>query len=168
MTAASTAAFTAPLNARKTVLVVAAISARMMAEAAARDGFEVVALDLFGDADTRRAADWRPIGGPSALRINTARTLAALRELAARGDVAGWVAGSGFEGLPHLLAHGARLLPLLGTAAADVRRLRDAATFFASGEAFTRSPLEAAPGAEAALALDSARGGAVVSAFAAS
>jgi len=36
-------------------IAVAALSARMMAEASARDGFDVVALDLFGDADTREA-----------------------------------------------------------------------------------------------------------------
>ena len=62
-----------------TVLVVAAVSARMMAEAAARDGFEVVALDLFGDADTRRAAfAFLPIGEPPSLHIDAARVLAAL------------------------------------------------------------------------------------------
>lgn len=44
-------------------IAVAAISARAMAEAAASDGFKVVALDLFGDVDTRRAASrWMPIG----------------------------------------------------------------------------------------------------------
>ena len=38
------------------MLVVAAVSARMLAEAAARDGYAVVALDLFGDVDTRRVS----------------------------------------------------------------------------------------------------------------
>lgn len=116
-----------------TTIAVAGLSARMMAEAASRDGFDVVALDVFGDADTRRAASaWRPIGMPGSLRIDATPLLAVLRELAARGDVAGWVAGSGFDGLPHLLSHGARLLPLIGTAACNVRRLRDPATFFAA------------------------------------
>ena len=90
------------------VLAVAAISARMMAEAAARDGFEVVALDLFGDADTRRVASaFLPIGEPPSLHINAARVLTVLAALAVCGDVAGWVAGSGFEGQPELLAQGA-------------------------------------------------------------
>jgi predicted ATP-grasp superfamily ATP-dependent carboligase len=116
-------------------LAVAAISARAMAEAAAQDGFDVVALDLFGDVDTRRAASrWLPIGAPGSLHIDAARVLAALRALAREresGDpLVGWVAGSGFEGEPDLLEQGAALLPLIGTAAAAVRRVRDPASFF--------------------------------------
>lgn len=117
-------------------LAVAAISARAMAEAAAQDGFDVVALDLFGDVDTRRAASrWRPIGAAGSLHIDAAALLAALGELArarARGaPLVGWVAGSGLEGEPELLECGAAVLPLIGTAAAAVRRLRDPAVFFA-------------------------------------
>ena len=116
-------------------LAVAAISARAMAEAAAHDGFDVIALDLFGDVDTRRAASrWLPIGAPGSLHIDAARVLAALRELAREreggGPVVGWVAGSGFEGEPALLEQGAAVLPLIGTAAAAVRRLRDPVVFF--------------------------------------
>jgi predicted ATP-grasp superfamily ATP-dependent carboligase len=113
------------------VLAVAALSARMMAEAAAADGFSVIALDLFGDRDTRRAAlQWVSIGDPAALRIDASRVLSALRELAARGDVLGWVPGGGFEGLPELLSQGAAILPLLGTAPAAVRRIREPDEFF--------------------------------------
>ena len=103
----------------------------MLAEAAARDGIEVIALDLFGDADTRRAAaEFIPIGEAHGLRIAPARVLAALARIARRGDAVGWVAGSGFEGLPDLLAEGAALLPLIGTPADAVRRVRDPAAFF--------------------------------------
>ncbi len=113
------------------VLVVAALSARLMAQAAARDGFEVVALDLFGDADTRRAsAQWLPIGEPATMRLSPDQVLAALHGLADRRDAVGWVAGAGFEGMPGLLAEGANVLPLLGTPAAAVRRVRDPAEFF--------------------------------------
>ncbi len=113
------------------LLAVAGLSARLMAEAAARDGFEVIALDLFGDVDTCAVASrWFGIGDAAALRIDAGRTLAALAALARRGDVAGWVPGGGFEGLPGLLARGAALLPLLGTAPADVARVRDPAQFF--------------------------------------
>ena len=116
-------------------IAVAAISARAMAEAAANDGFKVVALDLFGDADTRRAASrWLPIGTPGSLHIDAASTLAALRQLAEEGEggdpIVGWIAGSGFEGEPDLLAQGAAVLPLIGTVPDAVRRLRDPASFF--------------------------------------
>jgi uncharacterized protein len=115
-----------------TVLGVAALSARVLAEAASDDGFEVVALDLFGDADTRRAcAQWSLLGTPGSMRIDADRLEAALRALARRGDVAGWIAGSGFEGRSDLLERGAALVPLLGTQAAAVRQVRDARAFFA-------------------------------------
>ena len=52
------------------------------------------------------------------------------RRLAKRGQVQGWVAGAGFDGCSGLLEQGAACLPLLGTAAADVRRVRDPASFF--------------------------------------
>ncbi len=113
------------------MIAVAAISARLLAEAAAREGIEVIALDLFGDADTRRAAaDFFAIGEPQGLRIDPARVRAALAEIAQRQGAVGWVAGSGFEGLPDLLAEGAALLPLIGTSAESVRRVRDPAAFF--------------------------------------
>lgn len=112
-------------------LAVAGLSARVMAEAAAADGFDVIALDLFGDADTKRASSqWLPIGEPAGMRIEPARVLSALQALARRGDVIGWVAGGGFEGLPDLLEQGVAVLPLLGTAPPAVRRVRDPAEFF--------------------------------------
>jgi predicted ATP-grasp superfamily ATP-dependent carboligase len=117
------------------VLAVAAVSARMLAEAAAHDGYGVVALDLFGDADTQRASRrWHPIGAAGTLQIDAARVLDALQQLARQqGDaVIGWIPGSGFEGQPELLDAGAQLLPLIGTPADAVRRVRDPAEFFAA------------------------------------
>lgn len=114
-----------------TAFAVVSISARMLAEAAVDDGFEVVALDLFGDADTRRAcAEWHSIGDPASLSIDGARLLSTLEALAQRARVAGWIAGSGFEGRPDLLESGAALLPLIGTRADAMRRLRDPRAFF--------------------------------------
>lgn len=102
-----------------------------MAEAAARDGYRVVALDVFGDADTRRAAvRWQAIARPGVARLDAALTLAALQAAAREPGVIGWVAGSDFECEPALLERGAAVLPLIGTAPADVRRLRDPAAFF--------------------------------------
>ena len=113
------------------LLAVAALSARMLAEAARDGGYRSVALDLFGDADTRRAADeWSPIGAASPLAIDGDALLAALRRLRGQG-AAGWIAGSGFEAQPQLLADGAGILPLIGNPPAVVARVRDPAGFFA-------------------------------------
>jgi len=112
-------------------VAVAALSARTLAEAAAREGIDAVALDLFGDRDTRRAAtQWTSIGRPDTMSIDAAALLDALRALSRRGQVQGWVVGAGFDGRSELLGLGAACLPLLGTAACDVRRVRDPASFF--------------------------------------
>jgi uncharacterized protein len=114
-----------------TRIAVAALSARVLAEAAAREGIDAVALDLFGDRDTcRAAATWLPIGTPESMQVDAATLLDALQTLARSGDAHGWIAGAGFEGRPDLLAAGAARLPLLGTASEDVWRVRDPTTFF--------------------------------------
>ena len=78
------------------MLAVASISARLLAEVASDEGHRVIALDLFGDDDTRRAtAQWWPIGLPSSMRIEGPKLLDALADLARCGDVEGWVIGSG-------------------------------------------------------------------------
>ena len=113
------------------LLVIAANSARLLAELAHAEGHQVIALDLFGDADTRRASmDWQRIGAPHSLRIDGERTLAALQRAAEEGAL-GWIPGSGFEGRPELLEQGAQLLPLIGSEALPVRRVRDPRFFFA-------------------------------------
>lgn len=113
-------------------LAVAAFSARVLAEMAALEGFEVVALDLFGDRDTRSAASrWIAIGEPQAMRVDGDRLVAALDELRAAG-LQGWIPGSGFDGRAELLAQAAQRLPLLGNSAATVARVRDPRGFFAA------------------------------------
>lgn len=115
----------------KPALAVAALSVRQLASSAGRGGWQVHALDLFGDLDTRAAASsWHPIGAPQALRIDGARLLEVLRTLRHDGDCVGWVAGAGFESQPGLLAAGAQILPLLGNDAATTARARDPRAFF--------------------------------------
>ena len=112
-------------------LALVAVSARMMAEAAVRDGFQALAVDLFGDADTRRASDaWWPGGDAATLQLDPEAVLAALQACARRGDVAGWVPGGGTEADTQLLTEAARVLPLIGTAPAAVARVRDPLAFF--------------------------------------
>lgn len=117
-------------------LALVAQSARAMAEAAVADGYAVIAIDLFGDADTRRVShSWFPAGAAGALQLDTALVLTTLRSLAERGGVAGWVAGSGCEGLPDLLSEGAAMLPLIGTAPQAVQSVRDPSLFFGALQA---------------------------------
>lgn len=114
-------------------LVVAGVSVRTLAESAAQGGYRVIALDLFGDADTRRAsARWAGIGVPGSLAIDAARLRTALAEAADEPGVIGWVAGSGFEGATELLDIAPTALPRLGMATADLRALRDPRHFFAT------------------------------------
>lgn len=134
------------------MLALAALSARALAGWAADDGTPAVALDVFGDADTRAAArEWRAIGSAAPPRIDGARLLAELRALAARGDVDGWVAGSGFEADAAMLSQAAAVLPLWGTAPADQARLADPRAFFAAldGAAIAHPPVAFAPPAGA-------------------
>jgi uncharacterized protein len=124
------------LSAAPVVVVVAALSARVLAEAAAHAGHGVVALDCFGDLDTQRVSQqWLPIQDGESARIAPDRFLAALADVAQRSAVMGWIAGAGFEGQPELLAQGAALLPLIGMGAAEVRQLRDPRQFFATLDA---------------------------------
>jgi predicted ATP-grasp superfamily ATP-dependent carboligase len=112
-------------------LVVAGLCVRPLAESAREAGWRVIALDLFGDADTRRASvQWFGIGEPAAFAIAPALLREALQRAACEPGVLGWVAGSGFEGMTDALNLCIPGLPLLGTPAAAVRRLRDPAAFF--------------------------------------
>jgi len=112
-------------------VVVAALSARVLAESARQAGWRVVALDLFGDADTRRACvRWHRIGEPGSCAIDAALLRPALAAAARETGAIGWVAGSGFEAAPELLETPVPGLPLLGMGAAALRRARDPASFF--------------------------------------
>src|SRR4249920_1181385 len=95
---------------QRQTLVVAGLSARWLAESAAQGRWRVIALDLFGDIDTRRVcAHWAPIGDYTTMAIDQMLLCEALA--AARRDGAtGWIAGSGFDDCPGLLSAGAEAL----------------------------------------------------------
>ena len=112
-------------------LVVAGLNVRAAAESARRGGWDVIALDLFGDADTRRASiEWAGIGDPASLRVDPHRLRRALARAACHPRVDGWVPAGGFEGAPGFLALGAPELPCLAIAPSAMARVRDPATFF--------------------------------------
>lgn len=130
------------------VLVVAALSARLLARSARRAGWRVIALDLFGDSDTREAADaWHPIGDAATLQLDPLRTYAALERASGIAGVIGWIAGSGFEACPQLLQASLPGLPLLGNPPHAFDAVRRPARFFATlaahGIAFPETRMQA-------------------------
>jgi predicted ATP-grasp superfamily ATP-dependent carboligase len=113
-------------------IVVAATSARALAQCARAEGFTVDSIDLFGDADTRRASrHWAPLGRDGSLSFDDALFDAALDAALARGECIGWLPGAGFEGRPDLLERAGSRMALIGTDAATVRRVREPESFFA-------------------------------------
>lgn len=96
------------------VFVLAGLSVRAMAEMARNEGFLPVAFDLFGDRDTLAVSVWRRIGREGVLAIDRSALMVALSAVARERKPIGWIAGSGFEAQPGLLAEAAKLLPLIG------------------------------------------------------
>jgi predicted ATP-grasp superfamily ATP-dependent carboligase len=129
-----------------TVLVVA-VSARMLATLAAADGYDVVALDRFGDVDLRAVA-------PGA----TARGAAAFAALAEDVEAGAVVYGAGLENRPDLVARLAAGRELLGTPAAllpavrdpwalgEVVRVPETVRAAAAGDGWLRKPLRSGGG----------------------
>ncbi|HYB29112.1 MAG TPA: ATP-grasp domain-containing protein [Solirubrobacteraceae bacterium] len=95
-------------------VLVVAVSARMLAQLAVADGYDVVALDRFGDVDLRAVA-------PGA----TAPTSEGLAALAQGVDADAVVYGAGFENRPDLVAELARRREVLGTPPELLPAVRD-------------------------------------------
>ena len=89
----------------------------------------MVALDVFADADTQRAAD-------QVYKIDyanngfDAKQLEATLDQIDTSDMLGFAYGSGFEAQPDLLERIAQRLPLIGNSPDVVRKLKDAPSFF--------------------------------------
>ena len=116
-------------DARPTVAV-AGLTARWLATSALRAGWHVVALDAFGDADTRGASlAWLPIA--KGLELDEGLFLSALGQARRDHGACAWMYGSGFENLPTWVARGAEVLPLWGQSADVLRAVRDPMNFFA-------------------------------------
>jgi uncharacterized protein len=95
-------------------MLVVAVSARMLAELAAADGYQVTAVDRFGDVDLRAVA-------PGA----TAASSDALAALAADVEADAVVYGAGFENRPDLVSRLAEGRELLGTPPELLASVRD-------------------------------------------
>ncbi len=95
-------------------VLIVSVSARMLAELAVADGYEVLALDRFGDVDLRAIAPG-----------TTAPTSDALAELAAGVEADAIVYGAGFENRPDLVERLAQGRELLGTPPEALPGVRD-------------------------------------------
>jgi predicted ATP-grasp superfamily ATP-dependent carboligase len=107
------------------------LSARMLAQSAHRAGFNVAALDIFGDRDTRSLAPlWFDIGG-GGLSIDRQRLFDALERTARLPRMLGFVVGSGLEPLMQELGSASRLPRFIGNGAAATADVREPRRFFA-------------------------------------
>ncbi|WP_343671772.1 ATP-grasp domain-containing protein [Paraburkholderia heleia] len=113
-------------------VAVAGLSARMLAQSAARAGLRVIALDIFGDRDTRAAAmQWIDIGG-APLSIDGGRLVKALALAATREPaLIGWIAGSGLEPFVATMCGTPGLPRFIGKPAAASAAVREPQRFFA-------------------------------------
>ena len=110
-------------------ILVVAVSARALTEAVVRSGRPVLAVDLFGDADTRAAAlDVAVVPGSLDDGPDLAAVIAAGDRLAAvHGEPAGVIVGSGFEHRPDALAELGARWPLIGCPPEAVAAVKDPA-----------------------------------------
>jgi predicted ATP-grasp superfamily ATP-dependent carboligase len=130
-------------------ILLAAVSARMLAALAVDAGHRVVALDRFGDLDLRQLCDGvslqRDLGGRGGL--------AALVDAAQGIEAPSVVYGAGFENHPDLVARLAQRRTLLGNPPLTLRRVRDPAVLGAclrdGGFAYPRTLEPAAAPAQA-------------------
>ncbi|SAK55027.1 ATP-grasp domain protein [Caballeronia glebae] len=111
-------------------IAVAGLSARLLTQSAARAGLNVVALDIFGDRDTREHAGmWFDIGGKG-LSIDRARLYDALEHAARLPRMLGLIVTSGLEPLTGELSRAPRVPRFIGNGA-QAAAVRDPRRFFA-------------------------------------
>ena len=102
----------------------------MLAQSARRGGFRPLALDLFGDLDTRQAAHWVSIANMRGNDIDPQRLEAALTRLATLPGVLGWVAGGGLEDRLDVMGRCGRAMRMIGNGPAVVAACKEPAAFF--------------------------------------
>jgi uncharacterized protein len=117
-------------------VLIVAVSARMLAELAVDDGYDVIALDRFGDVDLRAIAPGATANGNDALAA-----------AAAEIDADAVVYGAGFENRPDLVGRLADGRELLGTTPDSLVAVRDPWAVGAAARAVgARAPETRPPG----------------------
>lgn len=110
----------------------AALSARALSQSARAGGYRPLAADLFGDLDTRAAAErTEVVEGDLARGFEWEALERALCALSEGRAPIGIVCGSGFEDRAAMLDRLAARWPLLGNSADSVRRVKDPASLAA-------------------------------------
>jgi len=113
-------------------VLIASLSGRALAACARRGGYRPMVADLFGDLDTRPAAEaWEVVPGSLGYGFDPAALLAALDRLAAGRRVIGVVTGTGFEDRPAVLREVAARHALLGNPPDIVTAIKDPVAFAA-------------------------------------
>ena len=135
------------------MILLVSVSARMLAELARREGYDVIAVDRFGDLDLQRLCPsvslLRDLGGTGGM--------AELVDAAERVPADSVVYGAGLENKPALVARLAAGRTLLGVAPDALRRVRDPATLGPSLRAAGLAYPRTIPGHEAPARADRAR-----------
>ncbi|MDD5216389.1 MAG: ATP-grasp domain-containing protein, partial [Methylococcales bacterium] len=107
--------------------LVIATSARMLAQAAQREGYDVLAIDCYADVDTKRYA--KRVVRVYSLSVENIK--AALKPLE-KYTITGVVYGSGFETFPESLHFLQNHFPLLGNSPDVFERVQNKKIFFAA------------------------------------
>lgn len=116
----------APSPEPRATILIAAASARALAGAARRAGYEPLVADFFGDLDTCEAASaHRVVEDGLEVGFRAEMLLPALEALAGRSDPIGFVYGAGFEDRAELLDAIGERWRLLGNPSEVVRRVKD-------------------------------------------
>lgn len=119
-------------------LLIAAVSGRALARAAANAGYVPLVADFFADTDTQAIAHTctkLPGAIEQGLHWGSLKAVLASLEKDAPSPVLGVIYGSGFEDRPHLLERIAMRWPLLGNNAETVARIKEPGRFFTTLDA---------------------------------
>ncbi len=112
-----------------TRLLLVGCSARMLAQSASRAGIRTLAIDHYGDADTRTHAERVRVVPSRDGSFEQAALLSDCKALAPAGDIP-LIYGSGIDSKPALLESLVRIYPVIGNTTATQRVYRDPRAFF--------------------------------------
>ena len=111
-------------------MIVVGYSARSLASSARRAGFAPLAIDVFGDDDTREvSAATITLGGGLANGLTAGAVIDAVKALIRAYDPIGLIYGSGFEHQPALIAAIARETRVFGNDARTLARAKNPVVF---------------------------------------